>query len=80
MAKLWEYPAEPRRARAVPESVVPARVRRAAASAVELLVPYEWISANQQTLVQRNPVAPMTPFFCGASFSCGGDGKRDQST
>jgi hypothetical protein len=60
MAMLWEYPAQWQRAGAVAALVVPARTRRAA-PASGLLEPYEWISANRQTLPQRTPAAPMIP-------------------
>jgi len=65
MAMLWEYPAEWQRARAVPALVVRARARRAAALAVGLSEPYEWISVNRQTSVQRTLPAPMTPLSVG---------------
>jgi hypothetical protein len=60
MAMLWEYPAQWQRAGAVSALVVPARTRRAA-PAFGLLEPYEWISANRQTLAQRTPATPMIP-------------------
>jgi hypothetical protein len=50
MAMLWEHPGERQRARVVPALVVPTRARRATALAVWLSEPYEWISANRQTL------------------------------
>jgi hypothetical protein len=65
MVMLWEYPAEWQRARAAPASAVPARAGRAAAPAVGLSEPYEWISANRQTLEPRTPAAPMTPLSVG---------------
>ena len=45
--------------------VVRARARRAAALAVGLSEPYEWISANRQTLAQPTPAAPMIPLSVG---------------
>jgi hypothetical protein len=59
-----EYQSERQLAGAVPALVVPARARRAAA-AVGTPEPYEWISANLQTLALQTAAVPMTPLSVG---------------
>jgi hypothetical protein len=60
-----EYQSERQLAGAVPALVVPARARRAAAAAVGTPEPYEWISANLQTLALQTAAVPMTPLSVG---------------
>jgi len=76
---LWEYPAEWQRARAVLASVAPAPGGRAAAPAVGLSEPYEWIEFCYHPpggfIGKREPQSILKTDECSVVLELGHEGK-----